>query len=164
MDRPNAHLTVTFRGRTFHAVPEYIHGNRPHVCILHLPPLSAGLLCFRWLVSLLPRRLRNLLQERLLPAWFLPKTVFLKQRNPTRADDHPNELFIYRHLGTPDCVPRLFEPATVRGPHSTEIPALLLELVPGTSLLDMPLEDRLSPKAHEAISQGRDLEDSDEVP
>lgn len=164
MDPPKAHITVTFRGRTFRAVPEYIHGNRPHVCIVHMPPPSAGLLCFRWLVSHFPRRLRDLLRKRLLPAWFLPETVFLKQRNPTRADDHPNELFIYRHLGRLDCIPHLFGPATVRGPHSTEIPALLLEHIRGTSLWDIPLEGQMSPEAREAISQGRDLENLDEVP
>lgn len=163
MDRPEAYLTVTFRERTFRAVPEYIHGDRSHVCILHMPSPSAGLLCFRWLVSHFPRRLRDLLRQRVLPAWFIPDTFFLKQRNPTRADDYPNELFIYRHLGRLDCVTRLFGPATVRGPHGTEIPALLLELVLGTTLCDIPLEDRVGPEAREAISQGRDLEINDKV-
>lgn len=129
-----------------------------------MPPPSAGLRCFRWLVSHFTRRLRALLQQRLLPEWFLPEAVFLKQRNPTRAGDHPNELFIYRHLGRLDCIPHLFGPTTVRGPHSTEIPALLLELVPGTSLWDIPLENRISPEARDAISQGRDLESPDDAP
>lgn len=148
-------LTVYFRERTFSAVAELIHENRPHVHVLDLPLPSNGLLWLRWLVALLPSHLQNWLHHT-LQAWFIPQTTLLKQRNPTRPEEHVNELAIYQRLRgiQGEYVPRLFGEAAVYAAKSKRVPALLLEFVPGRSLFALPLENRVSGHALRMIKQG----------
>jgi tRNA A-37 threonylcarbamoyl transferase component Bud32 len=91
----------------------------------------------------------------LLPEWFLPTSVILKERNPERADSYENEIDTYRHLrslqGTH--IPRLFGEAAIHDHERTRfqiskrpIPAILLEHVDGDPLHSLPTEELENPR------------------
>ncbi|KAK0739020.1 hypothetical protein B0T21DRAFT_361771 [Apiosordaria backusii] len=114
----------------------------------------------------MPQLVRSWLQ-RLLPEWFLPTTVILKERNPTKADNYENEIATYLHLrslqGTH--IPRLFGKVAVIYPHEQRkyqfskrpTPAILLENVEGVSLHNLPIEELGNPHLLKELQDMYDL-------
>lgn len=98
--------------RRFQAPAKRVWANR-HVFRLQVPPVPLA----RWLSSWMPPLVRSWLL-RWLPAWFLPTTVILKERNPEKADSFENEVEAYRRLqalqGTH--IPRFLGEVTVTRP------------------------------------------------
>ncbi|KAK4670156.1 uncharacterized protein QC763_0039880 [Podospora pseudopauciseta] len=140
---------IQFGFRRFRAPAKRIYANR-NVFLLDVPPNPIA----SWLLSWMPQLVRSWLQ-RLLPEWFLPTTVILKERNPTKADSYENEIDTYLHLrslqGTH--IPRLFGEVTVSDPHAQRYqiskrptPAILLENVEGVSLHNLPTEELGNPR------------------
>ncbi|KAK4107118.1 hypothetical protein N656DRAFT_742471 [Canariomyces notabilis] len=139
---------IQFGFRRFQAPAKRIDEKR-HVFLLDVPSSPI----YRWLPSWTPQLVRSWLQ-RLLPEWFLPTSVILKERNPDRADSYENEIDTYRHLqslqGTH--IPRLFGEAAVYDHERTRsqiskrpIPAILLEHVDGKPLHSLPTEELENP-------------------
>ncbi|KAK4663885.1 uncharacterized protein QC763_0080150 [Podospora pseudopauciseta] len=135
---------IQFGFRRFRAPAKRIYGNR-NVFLLDVPPNPIA----SWLSFWIPQLVRSWLQ-RLLPEWFLPTTVILKERNPNKADSYENEIATYLHLrslqGT--YIPRLFGEVAVSDPHAQRYqiskrptPAILLENVEGVSLHNLPTEE-----------------------
>ncbi|KAK4175043.1 hypothetical protein QBC36DRAFT_347424 [Triangularia setosa] len=114
-----------------------IYANR-HVFLLDVPPNPIA--C--WLLFWIPQLVCSWLQ-RLLPEWFLPTTVILKERNPNKADNYENEIGTYLHLrslqGTHFCL-RNYQ--TSKPP----TPAILLENIEGVSLHNLPTEELGNPR------------------
>ncbi|KAK4649711.1 uncharacterized protein QC761_0024170 [Podospora bellae-mahoneyi] len=138
---------IQFGFRRFRAPAKRIYANR-NVFLLDVPPNPIA----SWLLFWMPQLVCWL--QRLLPEWFLPTTVILKERNPTKADDYENEIDTYLHLrslqGTH--IPRLFGEVTVSDPHAQRYriskrptPAILLENVEGVSLYNLPTEELGNP-------------------
>jgi tRNA A-37 threonylcarbamoyl transferase component Bud32 len=108
----------------------------------------------------MPQLVRSWLQ-RLLPEWFLPASVILKERNPEKADSYENEIDTYQHLqslqGTH--IPRLFGEVAVSHPHAQRryqmskrpTPAILLENVEGVPLHHLPTEELGNPRLLEEL-------------
>ncbi|KAK4135908.1 hypothetical protein BT67DRAFT_263987 [Trichocladium antarcticum] len=146
---------IQFRFRRFCAPAERIYANR-HVFRLNVPP--SPIQC--WLPSWTPQLVRSWL-ERLLPEWFLPTSVILKERNPEQANNYENEIDTYLHLralqGT--YIPHFYSEVTVRYPHAQRryqmsnrpTPAILLEYVEGVSLHHLPTEGLGSPRLLEEL-------------
>ncbi|KAK4654800.1 hypothetical protein QC762_0069350 [Podospora pseudocomata] len=145
---------IQFGFRHFRAPAKRIYGNR-NVFLLDVPPNPIA----SWLSLWMPQLVRSWLQ-RLLPEWFLPTTVILKERNPTKADSYENEIDTYLHLrslqGT--YIPRLFGEVTVSDPHAQRYqiskrptPAILLENVEGVSLYNLPTEELGNPRLLEEL-------------
>ncbi|KAK4095747.1 hypothetical protein N658DRAFT_99969 [Parathielavia hyrcaniae] len=145
---------IQFRFRRFRAPAERIYANR-HVFRLKVPP--SPIQC--WLPSWTPQLVRSWL-ERLLPEWFLPTSVILKERNPEKADNYENEIGTYLHLrslqGTH--IPRLFGEVAVY-PHAQRryqmsrrpIPAILLENVEGVPVHNLSTEELGDPRLLEEL-------------
>ncbi|KAL2127635.1 hypothetical protein VTI74DRAFT_10376 [Chaetomium olivicolor] len=72
-DENNEIKDILFGLRRFRAPAKRIYANR-HVYLLDVPPNPIA----RWLSSWTPQLVRSWLQ-RLLPEWFLPTTVILKE-------------------------------------------------------------------------------------
>lgn len=116
----------------------------------------------RWLAHWMPQPVLSWL-VRLLPEWFLPPTVILKERNGEKpAESYENELDTYHHLrslqGT--YIPRLYGEAAVYTCALTRrrrpTPALLLEDIQGTSLRDLAagaLSDELVDKVRHTYNK-----------
>ncbi|KAK4643733.1 hypothetical protein QC761_0070950 [Podospora bellae-mahoneyi] len=135
---------IQFGFRRFRAPAKRIYGNR-NIFLLDVPPNPIA----SWLSFWMPQLVRSWLQ-RLLPEWFLPTSVILKERNPTKADSYENEIATYLHLrslqGTH--IPRLFGEVAVSDPHAQRyqiskrpIPAILLENIEGVSLHNLPIKE-----------------------
>lgn len=130
--------------RRFQAPAKRVWANR-HVFRLQVPPVPLA----RWLSSWMPPLVRSWLL-RWLPAWFLPTTVILKERNPEKADSFENEVEACRRLqalqGTH--IPRFLGEVTVTRPDDEmkyqlsrrRVPAILLECVEGEVLDDLDNE------------------------
>ncbi|KAK4243264.1 hypothetical protein C7999DRAFT_36416 [Corynascus novoguineensis] len=145
---------IQFGFRRFRAPAKRIYANR-HVFLLDVPPNPIA--C--WLLSWTPQLVRSWLQ-RLLPEWFLPTTVILKERNPQKADGFENEIATYQHLRPLQghCIPRMFgEVASYDHEQSRyqmskrPIPGLLLEKVEGVSLHSLPAEELRNPRLLEDL-------------
>ncbi|KAL2143200.1 hypothetical protein VTI28DRAFT_278 [Corynascus sepedonium] len=146
---------IQFGFRHFRAPAKRIYADR-HVFRLNVPP--SPIQC--WLPSWTPQLVRSWLQ-RLLPEWFLPTSVILKERNPEKADNYENEIDTYLHLrslqGTH--IPRLFGEVAVSYPHAQRryqmskrpTPAILLENVEGVPLHHLPTEDLGNPRLLEEL-------------
>lgn len=92
---------------------------------------------------------------RLLPEWFLPPRVILKQRNPERADSYENEIDTYERLrplrGTR--IPRFLGEVAVLCPAAEmrhqisqrPTPAILLEHIEGVALRDLAPQELGNP-------------------
>ncbi|KAK1773026.1 hypothetical protein QBC45DRAFT_428647 [Copromyces sp. CBS 386.78] len=135
---------IQFGFRRFQAPATRISANRS-VFLLDVPP--SPIAC--WLPSWMPQLVRSLLQ-RLLPEWFLPTTVILKERNPAKADSYENEIAAYQDLQQLQghCIPRLFGQAAIHDHRQTRyqmsklpIPGILLEKVEGVPLHNFPAEE-----------------------
>ncbi|KAK4652591.1 hypothetical protein QC762_0074710 [Podospora pseudocomata] len=139
---------IQFGSRRFRAPAKRIYANR-NVFLLDVPPNPIA--C--WLSFWMPQLVCSWLQQ-LLPEWFLPTTVILKERNPNKADNYENEIDTYLHLrslqGTH--IPRLFgEVAVSYAQRRYQIskrptPAILLENVEGVSLHNLPTEELGNPR------------------
>ncbi|KAL2129655.1 hypothetical protein VTI74DRAFT_7489 [Chaetomium olivicolor] len=146
---------IQFGSRHFRAPAKRIYANR-HVFLLDVPPNPIA--C--WLSFWMPQLVYSWLQ-RLLPEWFLPPSVVLKERNPERADSYENEIDTYLHLrslqGTH--IPRLFGQVAVSYPHAQRryqmskrpTPAILLENVEGVPLHSLSTEELGSPRLLEDL-------------
>ncbi|KAK4194050.1 hypothetical protein QBC40DRAFT_161357, partial [Triangularia verruculosa] len=139
---------IQFGYRRFRAPAKRIYGNR-NIFLLDIPPNPIA----SWLSFWMPQLVRSWLQ-RLLPEWFLPTSVILKERNPNKADSYENEIATYLHLrslqGTH--IPRLFGEVAVSDPHAQRYqiskrptPAILLENVEGVSLHNLPIKELRNP-------------------
>ncbi|KAK4200250.1 hypothetical protein QBC40DRAFT_280511 [Triangularia verruculosa] len=145
---------IKFSFRRFRVPVKRIYGNR-NVFLLDVPPN----LIASWLLFWMPQLVRSWLQ-RLLPEWFLPTSVILKERNPNKADSYENEIATYLHLrslqGT--YIPRLFGEVAVSDPHAQRYqiskrptPAILLENVEGVSLHNLPIKELGNPRLLEEL-------------
>lgn len=149
---------IQFGTRHLRVPAEQIFENRT-IFRLHIPPNPA---IARWLARWMPQPVLSWL-VRLLPEWFLPPTVILKERNGEKpAESYENELDTYHHLrslqGT--YIPRLYGEAAVYTCAPTRrrrpTPALLLEDIQGTSLRDLAagaLSDELVDKVRHTYNK-----------
>jgi len=112
-----------------------------------------------WLSFWTPQLVRSWLQ-RLLPEWFLPTSVILKERNPYNANGYENEIATYQHLQhlQGHCIPRMFGEAfsydNERARYQMSkrpIPAILLEKIEGVSLHSLPIRELASPRLLEEL-------------
>ncbi|KAL2179613.1 uncharacterized protein P884DRAFT_268013 [Thermothelomyces heterothallicus CBS 202.75] len=145
---------IQFGFRRFRAPAKRIYANR-HVFLLDVPPNPIA--C--WLSSWMPQLVCSWLQ-RLLPEWFLPATVTLKERNPQKADSYENEIATYKHLRhlQGHCIPRMFGEVASYDHEQTKyqiskrpIPSILLEKVEGESLHNLPAEELGNPRLLEEL-------------
>lgn len=149
---------IQFGTRHLRVPAEQIFENRA-VFRLRIPPNPT---IARWLAHWMPQPVLSWL-VRLLPEWFLPPTVILKERNGEKpAESYENELDTYHHLrslqGT--YIPRLYGEAAVYTCALTRrrrpTPALLLEDIQGTSLRDLAagaLSDELIDKVRHTYNK-----------
>lgn len=150
---------IQFGTRHLRVPAEQIFDNRT-VFRLHIPPNHT---IARWLSHWMPQPVLSWLVH-LLPEWFLPPTVFLKERNRDKpAESYENELDTYHHLrslqGT--YIPRFYGEAAVYTCTPTRrrrrpTPALVLEDVQGTSLRDLAagaLSDELVDKVRRTYNK-----------
>ncbi|RWA08487.1 hypothetical protein EKO27_g6631 [Xylaria grammica] len=147
---------IRFGNRFMRLPAQKIHENR-YVYRIDIPPSPIG----KWFSFLVPYPIRTWV-ENLFPEWFLPRTIILKERNPTRPAEFRNEVSIYkrlRHLQGIN-IPRCFGTAV-----SDDFdPALVLSYVEGTPLYQLDLEELISPRVLEAHRQRttlRHLKDED---
>ncbi|KAK4119949.1 hypothetical protein N657DRAFT_244972 [Parathielavia appendiculata] len=135
---------IQFGFRRFQAPAKRIYANR-HVFLLDVPPNPIA----SWVSSWTPQLLRSWL-ERLLPEWFLPATVVLKERKPEKAEEYENEIDTYQRLYPlqGQYIPRMFGEVASYNPSKTRYriskrptPAILLEKVEGDSLHSLPPEE-----------------------
>lgn len=149
---------IQFRSRFIRAPAQRIHDNR-FVFVLDISPNPIA----AWLSLWIPRVVRSWL-ERLLPEWFLPASVILKERNPEKANFFDNEIAAYRHLQPlqGNCIPRMFGEVSCYDHHDQirhqmiskrPIPAMLLEKVEGKPLYNLPTEDLESPGLLEELKE-----------
>ncbi|KAK4220410.1 hypothetical protein QBC38DRAFT_494452 [Podospora fimiseda] len=151
---------IQFGSRRFQAKAKRISANR-HVFLLDIPPTPT----VSWLSLWMPQPARLWLQ-RLLPEWFLPTCVILKERNPNKADNYENEVDTYLHLQTLQgrCIPRLFGEVAIHN-HSDRrcqiskrpIPAILLEHVRGVPIHSLPAKELGNPQLVEKLQAVYDL-------
>ncbi|KAK4677686.1 hypothetical protein QC764_0047390 [Podospora pseudoanserina] len=144
---------IQFGFRRFRAPAKRIYANR-NVFLLDIPPNPIA--C--WLLFWMPQ-LASFWLQRLLPKWFLPTTVILKERNPSKADNYENEIDTYLHLQPlqGNHIPFLFgEVAVSYAKRRYQIsqrptPAILLEYIKGVSLSNLPTEELESPHLLEEL-------------
>ncbi|KAK4204855.1 hypothetical protein QBC40DRAFT_303153 [Triangularia verruculosa] len=160
MEDDTVYKNVQFRSRCFTALAKRIYANR-HVFLLTVPPNP--ITC--WLSSWTPQLVRSWLQ-RMLPEWFLPTTVILKERNPQKADSYENEVDTYRHLQSLQgrCIPLFFGEVAIRNHEQTRyqiskrpVPAILLGDVKGVSLHCLQAEELGDPRLLEKLQAMYDL-------
>ncbi|KAJ4291566.1 hypothetical protein N0V88_006164 [Collariella sp. IMI 366227] len=99
--------------------------------------------------------------QRLLPAWFLPSSLVLKERNPDKVEGYENEIDTYLHLrslqGTH--IPRFFGEVAVAYPErqtryrlsKRPTPGILLENIEGVSLQSLQIQELESPTLVEEL-------------
>ncbi|KAL2259686.1 hypothetical protein VTK26DRAFT_6541 [Humicola hyalothermophila] len=145
---------IQFGFRRFRAPAKQIYINQ-HVFLLDVRPNPFT----RWLSSWAPGLVSSWLQ-RLLPEWFLPTTVVLKERNPQRADSYENEIATYQHLRPLQghCIPRMLGEVASYNHEQTRyqmskrpVPGILLENVQGVSLQDLPAKELEDPRLIEEL-------------
>lgn len=127
------------------APAERIYANR-HVFRLELPVNPA----LNWVLKWIPRPLQISLQ-RILPEWFLPPTIILKEKNPGKTDEYTNEIQTYKRLELlqGQCIPRFFGEAI----SENQNPGLILQYIEGIPLHKLPFEDLVSSRVLTAIRQ-----------
>ncbi|KAI0388293.1 hypothetical protein F5Y17DRAFT_470513 [Xylariaceae sp. FL0594] len=118
--------------RRIRAQAKRIYSNR-HVFRLELTvsPVTS------WVTSWVPQFFQPV-----LPEWFLPPVMILKERNPLKPEEYRNEVEKYKQLRSlqGDVIPRFYG-ETISDDHT---PAILLEFIEGTPLHKLPEEDLFS--------------------
>lgn len=129
--------------RTFQAQAKQIYPNRP-VFLVHTPHIPRVFTRLLWWT---PRAVKDALQ-RWFPEWFLPAMVILKEEKEHNDGRHllEHEIRMFEQLRSLQgrCIPWCFGCGQSINKQQVK-PALVLQYIPGPSLLQVPAEQLLNP-------------------